>query len=46
MEIGDISYEKAEIFFYLSSPSEVTTCTRKIKKNGEGQKRHGEELLK
>lgn len=32
MEIGDISYEKAEFFFYLSSPSKVTTCTRKIKK--------------
>lgn len=45
MEIGDISYEKAEIFFYLSSPSEVNTCTRKIKKR-EGQKKHGEELLK
>lgn len=38
MEIGDISYEKAEIFFYLSSPSEVTTCTRKIKKSGRPKK--------
>lgn len=38
MEIGDISYEKAEIFFYFSSPSEVNTCTRKIKKNGKAKK--------
>lgn len=38
MEIGDISYEKAEFFFYLSSPSKVTTCTRKIKKTGKAKK--------
>lgn len=38
MEKGDISYEKAEFFFNLSSPSKVTTCTRKIKKPGRPKK--------